>query len=76
MKSKNQCCLTFQCLKYSLSTREVGTFRIYGPQGFTGSGEKRYLFSGNREALVIILVELGSKLLLWGFREPCQKVKR
>ena len=45
-----------------------------GPQGFGGSGEKGYLFSGTWGALVIILGELGSKLLVLGLREPCPKV--
>ena len=47
-----------------------------GPQGFWGSGEKGYLFSGSWGALLIILGELGSKHILWGFREHCQKVKK
>ena len=34
------------------------------PQGFWGSGENGYLFSGNWGALVIILGELGSKLII------------
>ena len=39
---------------------------IYGgPQGFFGSGENGYLFSGGWGALVIILGELGSKLIIW-----------
>ena len=37
-----------------------------GPQGFWGSGENGYLFSGSWEALVIILGELGSKLKVLG----------
>ena len=32
-----------------------------------GAGEKGYLFSGSWEALVIILGELGSKLIVLGF---------
>ena len=47
---------------------------MWGPQGFGGSGEKGYLFSGTWGALVIILGELGSKLLVLGLREPCPKV--
>ena len=36
------------------------------PQGFWGSGENGYLFSGIWGALVIILRDLGSKLIvLW-----------
>ena len=37
-----------------------------GPQGFWGSGENGYLFSGSWGALVIILGELGSKLIILG----------
>ena len=36
------------------------------PQGFWGSGENGYLFSGSWGALVIILGELGSKLIILG----------
>ena len=36
------------------------------PQGFWGSGEKGYLFSGSWGALLIILGELGSKHILLG----------
>ena len=36
------------------------------PQGFWGSGEKGYLFSGGWGALLIILGELGSKHILLG----------
>ena len=40
---------------------------IYGvPRGFWGSGENGYLFSGSWGALVIILGELGSKLIIFG----------
>ena len=39
---------------------------IWGPQGFSGSGEKGYLFSGSWGALQIILGELGSKHILLG----------
>ena len=36
------------------------------PQGFWGSGENGYLFSGSWGALVIIFRDLGSKLIvLW-----------
>ena len=34
------------------------------PDGFGGSGENVYLFSGNWEALVIIFRDLGSKLIV------------
>ena len=37
-----------------------------GPLGFWGSGENGYLFSGSWGALVIILGELGSKLIILG----------
>ena len=37
-----------------------------GPQGFLGSGENGYLFSGIWGALAIILGELGSKLIILG----------
>ena len=36
------------------------------PQGFWGSGEKGYLFSGSWGAQLIILGELGSKHILLG----------
>ena len=52
---------------------QIGFYRLYctveefcGPQGFWGSGEKGYLFSGSRGALLIILGELGSKHILLG----------
>ena len=38
----------------------------WAPQGFGGSGEKGYLFSGSWGALLIILGELGSKHILLG----------
>ena len=37
-----------------------------GPQGFGGSGENGYLFSGSWGALVIISGDLGSKLIFLG----------
>ena len=37
-----------------------------GPQGFWGSGENGYLFSGSWEALIIIFRDLGSKLVVLG----------
>ena len=40
--------------------------REWGPQGFWGSGEKGYLFSGSWGAVLIILGELGSKHILLG----------
>ena len=48
----------FLCMQYVAS---------WGPpQGFWGSGEKGYLFSGSWGALLIILGELGSKHILLG----------
>ena len=41
-------------------------FYVWGPQGFWGSGEKGYLFSGSLGALLIILGELESKHILLG----------
>ena len=38
----------------------------WAPQGFWGSLENGYLFSGSWGALVIILGELGSKLIILG----------
>ena len=49
---------------------------MQGPQGFWGSGENGYLFSGTRGVLVVILSDFGSKLIVWGFGEPCKKVKK
>ena len=49
---------------------------IGAPQGFWGSGENGYLFSGSWGALVIISGDLGSKLIFLGSREPCQKAKK
>ena len=41
--------------------------RLLGPpQGFWGSGEKGYLFSGSWGTMLIILGELGSKHILLG----------
>ena len=49
------------CLGYQGSSAIIGA-----PQGFWGSGENGYLFSGDWGALVIILGELGSKLIILG----------
>ena len=46
-----------------------------GPQGFGGSGENGYLFSGEWGCTGNYFRDLGSKLVVWGFREPCKKVK-
>ena len=40
--------------------------RNWGSHGFWGSGENGYLFSGSWGVLVIILGELGSKLIIFG----------
>ena len=45
---------------------------IEAPMGF----ENGYLFSGSLGGLVIILGELGSMLMVWGFGEPSLKVKK
>ena len=41
-------------------------FKLWGSHGFWGSGENGYLFSGFWGALVIILGEVGSKLIILG----------
>ena len=43
-------------LKYIFDQGQLG-----GPQGFWGSGENDYLFSGSKGALVIILGEQGHR---------------
>ena len=47
-----------------------------GPQGFWGSGENGYLFSGSWGALVIIFRDLGSKLIVLGIKGALQKYKK
>ena len=47
-----------------------------GPQGFWGSGEKGYLFSGSWGALLIILGEPGSKHILLGIKDALPKSKK
>ena len=47
-----------------------------GPQGFWGSGENGYLFSGSWGALVIILGELGSKLMILEIKGALPKSKK
>ena len=47
-----------------------------GPQGFWGSGENGYLFSGSWVALVIIFRDLGSKLIVLGIQGALQKCKK
>ena len=46
------------------------------PQGFWGSGEKGFLFSGSWGALLIILGELGSKHILSGIKGALPKSKK
>ena len=41
-------------------------YLLWAPQGFWGSGENDKIFSGSWGALVIILGELGSKLIILG----------
>ena len=50
------------------------THSMTGPQGFWGSGENGYLFSGSWGALVIIFRDLGSKLIDLG--SPEKKFKK
>ena len=48
-----------------------------GPlQGFWGSGEIGYLFSGSWGALVNILGELGSKVIIWRIKGALPKSKK
>ena len=55
----------------------LSTLNTYGaPQGFWGSGENGFLFSGSWGALVIILGELGSKLIILGIQEALPKSKK
>ena len=49
--------------------------KCIGPQGFWGSGDEGYLFSGSWGALVIISRELGSKRMVLGIQRALQKVK-
>ena len=50
--------------------------KLLGPQGFWGSGEKGYLFSGSWGALLIILGEQGSKHILMGIKGALPKSKK
>ena len=55
------------CQKHVITTHTRWESNSYwGPQGFWGSGENGYLFSGSWGALVIILGELGGKLIILG----------
>ena len=51
-------------------------WQFWGPQGFWGSGENGFLFSGSWGALVIILGELGSNLIIWGIQRALPKSKK
>ena len=57
----------FKIINYHFNS-EYLTFKLVvgPPQGFWGSGEKGYLFSGSWGALLIILGELGSRQILLG----------
>ena len=46
------------------------------PQGFWGSGKNGYLFSGSWGALVIIFMDLGSKLIVLGIKVALPKSKK
>ena len=48
---------------------------MWSSQGFSGSGDKGYLFSGSWEALVIIFRDLGSNIIVQGIKDALQKVK-
>ena len=50
--------------------------RLLGPQGFWGSGENGYLFSGSLGALVIISGDIGSKLIVLGIYGALPKSKK
>ena len=52
------------------------TYLEEGPQGLLGSGENGYFFSGSWGALVIILGELGSKLIILGIKEALPESKK
>ena len=47
-----------------------------GPQGFWGSRENGYLFSGSWGALVIIFRDLGSRFIVLGIYGALQKSKK
>ena len=57
-------------------TTPIYSKNLWGPQGFWGSGEKGYLFSGSWGALLIILGELGSKHILLGIKGALPKTKK
>ena len=61
-------------LRWFLEASETANNTVVGPQGFWGSGEKGYLFSGSWGALVIILGKQGSKLIFfWDLGSRAQK---
>ena len=49
-----------------LSALAITASKMGAPQGFWGSGENGYIFSGSWGALVIISGDLGSKLIFLG----------
>ena len=55
---------------------ELAVNELRGSEGFWGSGEKGYLFSGSWGALLIILGELGSKHILLGIKGALSKSKK
>ena len=60
----------YYCLNFYVSK-----VQNLGPQGFLGSEKKGYLFSGSWGALVIILRDLRSKLIVLGRQGALQKSK-
>ena len=64
-KSLTPICIFFCLPNQKVEILSFTSFSKWGPpQGFWGSGEKGYLFSGSWGALLIILGELGSKHIL------------
>ena len=65
--SNSVVCATSKGLDKPAHTRSlIRAFASGAPQGFWGSGENGYLFSGIWGALVIILGEMGSKRIVLG----------
>ena len=62
--------VSFSLFNFVLSLNACFVFPVQfpppPPQGFWGSGENGYLFSVSWGALVIILGDLGSKLIILG----------
>ena len=52
--------------KFCLGDRKKNIQPQWSPQGFWGSGENGYLFSGSLGAMVIISGDQGSKLIFLG----------